>query len=43
MERLAPFQQPAVLLGEQVGIPEVGLKAPIDFSLLDVGGIGPYR
>ena len=43
MQRLDPFEQPAVLVGTQVPISKVCRKAPVDLPLLDAGGVVPFH
>ena len=42
MERLDPFEQPAVLVGT-VPISKVCRKAPVDLPLLDASGVVPFH
>ena len=43
VERLDPFEQPAVLVGTLVPISEVCRKAPVDLPLLDASGVVPFH
>ena len=43
MERFDAFQQPVVLVGTKIPIPEVCRKAPVDLALLGASGIVPFH
>ena len=43
VERLDPFEQPAVLVGTEVPISKVCRKAPVDLPLLDASGVVPFH
>ena len=43
MERLDPFEQPAVLVGTQIPISKICRKAPVYLPLLDASGVVPFH